>query len=143
MIHDQVVGDRILLTDENGNPVVVQEKETCKIQCQLKHGTTNITLSQLASLKLYLYNSADKKKINFVDGTNILNTDRGTVSSTGLVTIRLLVADNPIVGTSVAELGLEQHIARLEWTWNDGVSTQTGVQELEFTIEKKAVLVDP
>lgn len=65
------------------------------------------------------------------------------ITSAGSGTHRLLSGDNVVVGAHVPEGQAEMHIARIQWTWNDGDSVRTGVEELSFYVQKMTIVVDP
>ena len=78
-----------------------------------------VTLAQLGTLTLKLYNKADLAIINGKNGTDIKNANGGTVHSTlGTCSLVLLPADNPIVD---ATRRVETHVALIRGTYNGGV----------------------
>lgn len=96
-----------------------------------------IDANDLISLTLTLYDDATDGVINGRNAQDVLGANGGTIESDGTVTVRLDGSDNVIVGT-VAEDGLENHVARLEYTYNDGQQVRTGKEERLFAVRQLA-----
>lgn len=83
----------------------------------------------LEELTLTLYDKASGQIVNNVDAIDILNAGRGTVDSLGMLTLKLLPEDTPIIDTTKAK---EQHAAFIRWTWDLG--TKAGGHILFHTV---------
>jgi len=123
------------LPDQDGYLGVVHEGESVNITGQLLFGDTEVAKSSLLSLTLTLYDKDTQAVINSRDGQDILDANGSSVDSTCNVTIELNPADSVIVGSSAAGRR-EKHVARLTWTWDDGDTTRTGIDERWFWVEK-------
>lgn len=110
---------------------VAREKSDYRMTAQIVDALgAGIPAASLATLTLTLYvQDASLTILNSVSGTNILNTGRGTVDSSGNLVISLLPADSPISDTTLAE---ELHVALVQWTYNGGASA--GKHELAFRV---------
>lgn len=94
-----------------------------------------VTLAQLTSLTLKLYNRADLAIINGKTATDIKNTNGGTVhATTGACTLALAPADNPIINASRR---LETHVALIRGTYNGGVGVVA--KEIAFRVRNLAL----
>lgn len=98
-----------------------------------------IDANNLASLTVTLYDDATNAVINSRNGQNILGANGGTIEVDNTVTMRLDPADNVIVG-SASEDETENHVARFEYTYNDGQQVRTGSEERLFAVRKLAVV---
>jgi hypothetical protein len=88
----------------------------------------------LTSLDLTLYaEDVTQTLINDVNRLSILNIGRGTVDDAGLLTIRLVPGDSPILDDTLSD---ETHIALIEWTYNNFISA--GKHEFEFRVKNMA-----
>lgn len=108
---------------------------TPQYQCQLLDTTgTPVPLSALLTLTLSLM-TADTPPavVNAVSKKNILNTDRGTVSASCLVTVSLLAADTAIID---APGGIELRSMIFDFTFTGTAGTQTGRHQVDFAIEQ-------
>lgn len=83
-----------------------------------------------SSLTLTLYDLASGNVINSRSGVSIRNTNGGTVTANGVLTLELSANDNVVLNTHKAT---EQHIALLEWSWS--ANTRFGKHELVITVE--------
>lgn len=95
-----------------------------------------VTLAQLGTLTLKLYNKRTQAIINSKSATDIKNANGGTVhASTGAGTLQLLPADNPIID---ATQRLETHVAFIKGTYNGGA----GVVEksIQFRVRNIALI---
>lgn len=130
-------GTIVDLLDDSGSLVIVQQGESLNISGTLTDfDGAAIALAAIATFTLTLYNDATNAVINGLNAADILNAGKGTVDAAGGFVIRLDAADTPIVDGTLAEKALEVHIARLTWTWNDGVGTRTGIQEVRHRVQK-------
>ena len=92
------------------------------------HDGQALGAAQLDSLTLTLFDEASGSVINGREGTDILNTNGGTLDAQGEGAWTGTPADAPIVGTPVPERSLgkrtgrmvEDHIALFAWTWDSG-----------------------
>lgn len=130
-------GKVIDLLDADGRTAIVQEGESCNVSGQLKNGADDVIKASLLSLVLTLYDESSSAVINSRDAQDVLDAAGGSVSAGGLITMALDPADNPIAGSAPAG-STEPHILRFKWTWHDGTSTRTGIQEFRLQAEKLA-----
>ena len=115
---------RTILVDPNTSEQgIVKEGTSCIIEVQfVDRSGNNVALEAIDTLTATLTNAVDGTVINSRDGQNILNTNQGTVSDTGLLTLKLGPLDNIIVSTST-ERG-ESHYLTIDWAYidSDGAS---------------------
>lgn len=132
-----------LLDPTTKAPLIVQEGESLNIEGSLVDGDGNpILLGGINSFVLYLYDEATNYDVNFtLLGDDILNAGRGTVDANGNFVIRLDGDDTMVMG-SLTENEVETHIARLVWTYNDGVGERTGIQEIRHRIQKMTTITN-
>lgn len=127
----------IELRDSEGRENFVQEGESANIKSTFVFEGTAFDKSALLTLVCDLYDKRTKQTINGRKNQDILDANDGSVSASGELTLRLGPSDNVIVDpTNVAEGSVEGHVLRLTWTWNDGVKTRTGIEELLFFVER-------
>lgn len=126
------------LTDVNANcPIVIQEGESMNIEGALVDGdNAAISKSSLTTFTLTLYDEVTNSVINSRDDQDIKDTNGGIVNTDGTFVIRLEPADAIIKDGSTLAGRNESHIARIKWTWNDGVAARTGIQEMRIRIAK-------
>lgn len=80
-----------------------------------------------------LYNVEDGSIINGRNATDYLDTNGGTVTAAGVLSLELTPADNAIVGARTGK-DKETHRLLLVWTWNAGA--RIGRHEFEFNVEE-------
>jgi hypothetical protein len=106
------------------------EQKTARFTALLKDELgVAIPSSSLNTLTLTLYNKKDLAIINSRNKQSILNTNGGTVDSSGNFTLTLTPSDMIVVRKVQAQ---EPHIALVEWTYGAG---KAGGHELEFTVD--------
>lgn len=126
------------LKDSSDKVVPVQAGESCNVTATFHDmGGTAIAKAALISLTATLYDQATSAVINSRNAQSVLDANQGVVASDGTLTLRLTPSDAVIVGT-VAVGDTEAHVLRLTWTWNDGVSVRTGIDEWTLSVEKMA-----
>jgi len=82
-----------------------------------------VTLAEIATATLTLYDVASDAILNSLDDADIKNAGRGTIGATdGRVVIALHDADNPIQGAGAVG-ALETHTALVEIAYNGGLDT--------------------
>ena len=126
------------LLDDNEKLGIVQEGESANVVATFRFGTTAIVKASILTMELTLYDLASGAVIAGRDSQNVKDANDGAMASDGTLTLRLGPTDNVIVGTDLDEGDYEIHVARLTWTWSDGVKTRTGVDELSFRVLKIA-----
>lgn len=124
------------LYDINDEVVVIQQGESANLVVQFTDGATPIIKANLSSLKVTLFDKESATLINSRNDQDILDLNDGTVATDGTLTLRLGPSDNIIVNAGTPVNGLEYHIARFTWTWNDGLENRTGREERIFSVEK-------
>lgn len=84
--------------------------------------------SILTTLTLDLYEKASGTVVNSRTAQSIKNTNGGTITSAGLLTLRLDPADL----TRVSTAGSETFVALVRWSW--GSPTKYGAHEIVFIV---------
>lgn len=132
---------RTTLTNSDDQRVYVDEGESCDIVATFIDLTgasiDKASILTLTANLLHVAADATTTTINNRSSQSVLDANGGTISSAGVLTLRLQPEDNPIVGT-VAENSIESHYLTLVWTWNDGTLTRTGKQEFEIQVRSLA-----
>jgi hypothetical protein len=133
---------RVLLKKADGKPLEVDEGESAIITGRF-YDATGVPLNKVSiiTLKLTLINAADKAVINGRDEQSIKDEHGGSLADTAdgyaLLTLKLLAADNPIVGVVTGRV--ESHYALVEWTWIDSEDVEhVGKQEWEIHVRPVA-----
>lgn len=117
--------------------VPVGERTTVRYTGQLVDETgANIAKASVATLTLSIINSDTDAIVNNVSRVNILDTGRGTLGTTGLVTITLEPADNQMADQTHQ---FEKHILYIEWTYGTN-GTKAGNHEVEFPVYNRGLL---
>ena len=126
------------LKDAADKSVNVQAGESADVVATF-HGLDGVAIvkASIISLTATLYDQATSAVINSRNAQSVLDANQGAVASDGTLTMRLTPSDAVIVGT-VAVGDTEEHVLRLTWTWNDGVSVRTGIDEWTLSVEKMA-----
>ena len=129
-----------ILKDADGRFRVVPEGGSCNIITTLKDlADPAATVTSVDTITLTLYDKTTRAVINSRSAQNINNANNSTFSS-GVLTIELDAADNVISDTGrVSEGETEEHIAKVTYTWNDGDSTRTGIEEFSFLVCRSLV----
>ncbi len=126
---------QIRLKDQNNAPAIVQAGESFNLGvtfADVSATPTDLTSDDLLTLKATLF--AGTTVINSRDAQDIKNANGGTLTAAGVLTLALGPNDNVIVDGTIDAGGTEEHILRLEWTWNDG-TTRKGIVEYIFEVE--------
>lgn len=117
------------LKDSAGNFITIQEGESCNLTGTLKD-TSGSTVASPLTFTLTYYDLATGGIINSRKDENVAST-----LSAGSYVIEFDANDTVILGDHPP--GTNQiRIARLEFTYDDGDSTRTGVEEFSFPVEK-------
>jgi hypothetical protein len=87
----------------------------------------------LTTLVVTLFNERTAAVVNSRTAQSVLGVNGGTVTSAGLVTLRLDPADTAIIGTKS-----EARVASFLWTW--GSPVKTGRHEVAFTVANLALV---
>ena len=125
---------RLVLLDSDGERVEVEEGESCDVVATF-YDTDGSALAKasIATLTATLQDATTNAAINSRDGQDVLDANGGTVTTAGVLTLKLQPADNTNVGSSKGEV--ESHYLLLQWTWVDGAAvTRTGRQEYEIFV---------
>ena len=122
----------IFKTTENATPIY-------SFQMTDSADGTTIPLSSLTTLTLTYYNVVDGVIINSRDDQDILNVNDVAVSSTGLVTWRIVTGDTAISDTTITEAGeFESHRALFQWTYSSSDSTtKSGNDEIDIKVRNQ------
>jgi len=108
----------------------VGEKTTCRIGGTITdHAGAAIPAASLATLTLTLYHRQSGTILNSRNAVNVLNTNGGTVTSGGVLTMVLDPADNALEFQAGSR---ETHVAAFDWTYNSGAAT--GRSLVEFPV---------
>lgn len=130
----------VLKTDE-GVPVEVVQGESARIVAIFRDYDRGVFVkASILSLVATLVNKIGGATINGRNAVDILDTAGGTLSSTGVLTLKLGPADNPIVSAAVGVI--EVHELVLTWTWLDADGDlQTSKQPFEIHVRPTTVPV--
>lgn len=131
----------IKLLDSEDDVVTIDEGESSNIIVQFTNGGVAIAKNNLTTLKVTLFDRATSTLINARNLQDVLDANNGAVATDGTLTLRLGPLDNIVVDATTPIGGLEEHIARFTWTWNDSISTRTGQEEVAFDVKKLATPV--
>lgn len=128
------------LKDADGKYRVVNEGESMNIITTLKDlASPAATVTSVTTIVLTLYNVRDESIINSRTAQDINNANSSTFSS-GVLTIELDASDSVIVETDhVAKGETEEHVAKVTYTWSDGNTTRTGIEEFIFEVKRSLV----
>jgi len=124
---------RTELRTSSGDLKSIDAGESCIITATMTDTTgADLSTSSVLTLTATLLNASDGAVINSRNAQDILNTIGGALADDGngsaTLTLSLLPADNPNVGTAVGSL--EEHYLLITWTWqDDDAVTQTGKKE--------------
>ena len=129
-----IAGGMIDGLDFNGKILSIQEGESCDLTGAFKNAETAIAKAALLTVAATLYDESTGTVINTRNAQDILDANGGSVDDSGNLTLRLDPADNVLVG-SPAVGSYERHVLRIAWTWNDGVATRTGIQQIRLYVE--------
>jgi len=124
---------RTELRTSSGDLKSIDAGESCIVTATMTDTTgADLSTSSVLTLTATLLNASDGAVINSRNAQDILNTNGGALADDGngsaTLTLSLLPADNPNVGTAVGSL--EEHYLLITWTWqDDDAVTQTGKKE--------------
>ena len=90
----------------------------------------------LLSLVVTIFNERTLAVVNSRSAQSVLNLNGGSVTSAGVVTLRLDPADTAILGSTS-----EARVASFVWTW--GSPLITGRHEVAFTVSDLALVPTP
>lgn len=102
--------------------ITVNEGDAVEYQLTLQdEAGVPLPLATLTTLRLWLTDEASGTTINSRSNQDVKNANDGTYHATsGLFTMVLSAADNPIVSATLRELQPEMHRALLEAVWTSG-----------------------
>ena len=126
---------QIKLKDSNGKWQTVQQGESFNLPAVFHDAAdppVQLASDDILTLTVTLF--AGTTIINSRDEQDILGVNGGTVSEAGALTLALDPADQAIVDGTLPAGALEKHIARIDWTWDDGTE-RTGRVEYAFWVE--------
>ena len=121
------------LKNASGEYVTIQAGESANLTGTLKDAT-GATLLSVSTFTLTLYDNTTGAIINSRKDQDVNNANGGTVSS-GNYTVELDANDTAAVG-DIAENKDQIRVARLTFTYNDGDSVRTGIEEFTFKVER-------
>ena len=99
-----------------------------------------IPLSQISTVTLTILDAKTLQVVNAVDATDILNTGRGIVATTGgKITVKLEPADNAMISTSFVE---EIHYWIIRWTFG-ATGEKSGTYVVQAPIVRVPTKVAP
>jgi hypothetical protein len=129
-----------ILKDADGAFRVVNEGESMNIITTLQDlADPAATVTTVTTITLTLYDKVTRSIINSRQDQNINNANNSTFSS-GVLTIELDADDSVISDTGrVSEGDTEDHIAKVTYTWSDGNSTRTAIEEFLFKVRRSLV----
>lgn len=119
----------VYTTDEDTTPVY-------SFQMTDSADASTVPESSLLTLALTYYNIVDGAIINSRDAQDVKDLNNVDVSSAGLITWGLVVADTAILDTTVTEVGeYEVHRALFAWTYTStDTTTKSGKDEIDIRI---------
>lgn len=121
------------LKNASGEYVTIQAGESANLTGTLKDAT-GATLLSVSTFTLTLYDNTTGAIINSRKDQDVNNANGGTVTS-GVYTVELDASDTAAVG-DIAENKDQVRVARLKFTYNDGDSVRTGIEEFTFKVER-------
>ena len=121
------------LKNASGEYVTIQAGESANLTGTLKDAT-GATLLSVSTFTLTLYDNTTGAIINSRKDQDVNNANGGTVTS-GNYTVELDANDTAAVG-DIAENKDQIRVARLTFTYNDGDSVRTGIEEFTFKVER-------
>lgn len=108
----------------------VCEKTTCQMVVQLTNEADEaLTSGDVSACTLTLYHRPSGAIINSRSAQDIKNTNGGTISAAGVLTLILSNLDNALTSQVAAS---EVHVALIEYTWASGA--RYGKKEITFTV---------
>jgi hypothetical protein len=106
---------------------------SASLQLQLTDGDdADLAGNVVDEVTLTLFDRATGRILNSRSASNVLNAGGGTLSDSGLLDLDLSPADNAMADAGACT---EEHVARLDWTWNGG--DDTGTKEMTFTVIRR------
>lgn len=93
-----------------------------------------VSVDELDTLTLTLYNLADGTIINSRAEQTVLNTHNVTLDGSGNLAWEVQPSDNIIVGTHLRAGELEPHMALFQWTWDSG--QKQGRYEVQIDVQQ-------
>lgn len=128
---------RVTLEDVDGQRVEVDEGESADITATFVDlDAETLVKASILTLTCTLLNAATGAVINSRSAQNIMDANNSTVTTPGVLTLRLQPLDNVIVDTTLTAGETESHYLTVTWTWSDGTATRTGKQEWEVLVRK-------
>jgi len=121
------------LKNASGEYVTIQAGESANLTGTLKDAT-GATLLSVSTFTLTLYDNITGAIINSRKDQDVNNANGGTVTS-GTYTVELDANDTAAVG-DIEENNDQVRVARLTFTYNDGDSVRTGIEEFTFKVER-------
>ena len=121
------------LKNTAGDYITIQSGESCNLTGSVK-STEGVTITSLTTFTVTLYDATSGAIINSRNKQNINGVNGGTFTS-GDYVLELDSSDTTAVG-DIEDDTTQDRIARFEFTYDDGDSTRTGIDEFSFKIEK-------
>ena len=125
--------------DQHRLPAVAKESTSVTFDVTFKDTSNTpvaLTKDGILTLTMTLFDKTTEAVINTRNAVSVKDANGGTVSTAGVLTMKLDPADQVVVGT--ASTGdKETHVIRFDYTWNDGES-RTGRSEYTYDVEKLA-----
>lgn len=124
---------RTVLLNASGSRVQVDESESVDVTVTMyDNGGSALAKASISAITMTLYNDGDKSIINSRENANVLDATIGTVTSAGVLTLKLTTSDNAMIDSNKEK---EVHVIALTWTWTDGAGvSKTGKQEFEYEV---------
>ena len=117
------------LKDSSGDFVTIQEGESCNITGTLKD-TAGSTVTSPITFTISLLDESTGAIVNIRKDQDVLPS-----VAAGVYRVERGSSDTAIIG-DLDEQTTQNRIVRLKFTWNDGDSTRTGLEEFFFPVEK-------
>lgn len=96
-----------------------------------------IAPSDLTTLDLSLIDTATRDVVNGVDHVNILNQDRGSIDSSGVLTVTLGTVPN-VLDTTLLDPDSDREVRSIVLHWTYNLGTQRNSREVDFEIIRLA-----
>lgn len=128
------MGYKKVLTDANGDPLILAERSTFKVPGRFMDETgAIIPVSALSSLTLTLYVKGNPAKIiNSRNKQNVLNINGVTADEDGNFAWVMAPLDNAVMGNQEVEV----HVALFEWVYSGSrenrIEIEISVANMEY-----------
>lgn len=120
----------------SGVLAVVDEGESMNLVVNFHFDGQDFSQAAILSLELTLYDLNTLQVINDRQDQDIKDANGGSLDADGTLTLELDGDDNPVLAEEPLPGWVEEHVARIKWTWNDGDGIRTGIEEFKFGVRR-------